>query len=73
MQNTRLVKKIEYIRSYLFVDNVTKPRILLNSTTGISILSLTNVNISNAGVYLCSSKNSITNDLQVQVSDYTCD
>ncbi|KAG5334508.1 PRTG protein, partial [Acromyrmex charruanus] len=49
-----------------YIDNVTKPRILLNSTTGISILSLINVNISNAGVYLCSSKNSITNDLQVQ-------
>jgi len=63
---------MEYIRLYLFADNVTKPRILLNSTTGISILSLTNVNISYAGVYLCSSKNSITNDLQVQVSDYIC-
>ncbi|XP_071629557.1 protogenin [Temnothorax longispinosus] len=49
-----------------YIDNITKPRILLNSTTGISILSLTNVNVSNAGVYLCSSKNSITNDLEVQ-------
>lgn len=52
----------------MFVDNVTKPRILLNSTTGISILSLTKVNVSNAGFYLCSSKSSITNDLEVQVS-----
>ncbi|EFN87203.1 Protogenin [Harpegnathos saltator] len=49
-----------------YIDNVTQPRILLNSTTGIGVLSLTNVNISNAGVYLCSSKNSITNDLEVQ-------
>lgn len=51
----------------LFSDNVTQPRILLNSTTGIGMLSLINVNVSNAGVYLCSSKNSITNDLEVQV------
>ncbi|XP_012233250.2 protogenin-like [Linepithema humile] len=49
-----------------YKDNVTQPRILFNSTTGIGILSLTNVNISNAGVYMCSSKNSITNDLEVQ-------
>ncbi|XP_032682628.1 protogenin-like isoform X1 [Odontomachus brunneus] len=49
-----------------YIDNVTQPRILLNSTTGIGILSLRNVNASNAGVYLCSSKNSITNDLEVQ-------
>lgn len=67
----RLVKKILFVRLILLVDNVTKPRILLNSTTGISVLSLTNVNVSNAGVYQCSSKNSITNDLEVQVSDYS--
>ncbi|XP_025993555.2 protogenin isoform X2 [Solenopsis invicta] len=49
-----------------YTDNVTKSRILLNSTTGISVLSLTKVNVSNAGVYQCSSKSSITNDLEVQ-------
>ncbi|CAL1676693.1 unnamed protein product [Lasius platythorax] len=49
-----------------YIDNVTQPRILLNSTIGIAILSLTNVNVSNAGVYSCSSKNVITNDLEVQ-------
>ncbi|XP_036143193.1 protogenin isoform X2 [Monomorium pharaonis] len=49
-----------------YIDNVTKPRILLNSTTGISLLSLTKVNVSNAGIYLCSSMNPITNDSEVQ-------
>ncbi|XP_011633791.1 protogenin-like [Pogonomyrmex barbatus] len=49
-----------------YIDNVTKPRILLNSTTGISKLSLRSVNVSDAGVYMCSSQNSITNDLEVQ-------
>jgi len=52
---------------FMFSANVTQPRILFNSTIGIAILSLTNVNVSNAGVYLCSSKNFITNDLEVQV------
>lgn len=51
----------------MFSDNVTQPRILLNSTIGIAILSLTNVNVSNAGIYLCSSKNVITNELEIQV------
>jgi hypothetical protein len=53
--------------SYSFSDNITQPRILLNST-GIGILSLKNVNISNAGVYLCSTKNSVTREFEVQVS-----
>lgn len=59
------------IRNYscLFSDNVTQPRILLNSTAGIGVLSLRNVSISNAGVYLCSAKNSLTNELKVQVRD----
>lgn len=56
-----------HLMTCLFLGNVTQPRVLLNSTTGVSILSLTNVNISKAGVYMCSSKNSISNDLEVQV------
>lgn len=52
----------------LFLDNITQPLILLNSTTGISVLSLKSANnISNTGVYTCSSKNLITNDIKVQV------
>lgn len=51
----------------MFSDNVTQPRILFNSTNGIAILPLTNVNVSNAGIYSCSSKNIITNDLEIQV------
>ncbi|KAM0737223.1 Protogenin [Formica fusca] len=49
-----------------YIDNVTQPRILFNSTNGIAILPLTNVNVSNAGIYSCSSKNIITNDLEIQ-------
>ncbi|XP_070525899.1 protogenin isoform X2 [Cardiocondyla obscurior] len=49
-----------------FIGNVTKPRIFFNSTTGVSILPLRNVNVSDAGIYQCSLKNSITNDLEVQ-------
>ncbi|RLU22847.1 hypothetical protein DMN91_005125 [Ooceraea biroi] len=48
-----------------YIDNVTQPRILLNST-GIGILSLRNVSISNAGIYLCSAKNSVTHEFEVQ-------
>ncbi|XP_047345008.1 protogenin-like isoform X2 [Vespa velutina] len=47
-------------------SNVPQPRILVNSTTGIAILELKNVSISDAGIYLCSSRNSITNDLEIQ-------
>ncbi|XP_046817800.1 protogenin-like isoform X3 [Vespa crabro] len=47
-------------------SNVPQPRILVNSTTGIAILQLKNVSISDAGIYLCSSRNSITNDLEIQ-------
>lgn len=57
---------------YKFLDNhnVAQPRILLNSSIGISILSLVNVSASDAGVYVCSVKNFVTNNVEIQVSYY---
>ncbi|KAK2586091.1 hypothetical protein KPH14_008375 [Odynerus spinipes] len=55
-----------FIPRYTSNSNVQQPRILVNSTTGIGILELKNVSISDAGIYHCSSKNSITNDLEIQ-------
>ncbi|XP_066594612.1 protogenin-like isoform X2 [Prorops nasuta] len=47
-------------------NNSTQPRIILNSTTGIVVLSLKNVTTSSAGIYICSMKNVITKSLEVQ-------
>ncbi|XP_015176412.1 PREDICTED: protogenin isoform X3 [Polistes dominula] len=55
-----------FIPRYTGNSNVPQPRILVNSTTGIAILELRNVSIFDAGIYTCSSKNSITNDLEIQ-------
>ncbi|KAG7213439.1 hypothetical protein KM043_002717 [Ampulex compressa] len=55
-----------FIPRYTDNINLEEPRILLNSSTGISILSLKNVTISNAGIYLCSTKNYVTNDMEIQ-------
>ncbi|XP_014611441.1 PREDICTED: protogenin-like [Polistes canadensis] len=54
-----------FIPRYTGNSNVPQPRILVNSTTGIAILELRNVSIFDAGIYVCSSKNS-TNDLEIQ-------
>lgn len=48
-------------------QNVAQPRILPNSSIGINILSLANVSVSDAGVYLCSTKTVDTNNLEIQV------
>ncbi|XP_076629376.1 protogenin B isoform X1 [Colletes latitarsis] len=55
-----------FIPRYTDNHNVAQPRILLNSSIGISILSLINVSVSDAGVYLCSTKNFVTNSLEIQ-------
>ncbi|XP_029047442.1 protogenin-like [Osmia bicornis bicornis] len=55
-----------FIPRYPDNNNVTQPRILLNSSIGISILSLINVSASDAGVYICSTKNFVTNNSEVQ-------
>ncbi|XP_076239545.1 protogenin B isoform X2 [Calliopsis andreniformis] len=55
-----------FIPRYTDNDIVAQPRILLNSSTGISILSLINVNVSDTGIYLCSAKNFLTNNLETQ-------
>ncbi|XP_017797169.1 PREDICTED: protogenin-like [Habropoda laboriosa] len=51
-----------------YTDNhiVAQPRILLNSSIGISILSLVNVSAFDAGVYICSTKNLITSNSEIQ-------
>ena len=51
-----------------YTDNhvVAQPRILLNSSVGISILSLINVSVSDTGVYKCSTKNSLPNNSEIQ-------
>ncbi|XP_017758579.1 PREDICTED: protogenin-like [Eufriesea mexicana] len=50
-----------------YTDNHNaQPRILLNSSIGISILSLVNVSASDAGVYVCSIKNFVTNNVEIQ-------
>ncbi|XP_057326352.1 protogenin-like isoform X2 [Microplitis mediator] len=46
--------------------NSAQPRILLNSTTGISILELKNVSIFHAGTYLCSVENVVTGAMEIQ-------
>lgn len=56
------------IYSFLGNHNVAQPRILLNSSIGITILSLVNVSASDAGVYVCSVKNFVTNNVKIQVS-----
>ncbi|XP_034940784.1 protogenin-like [Chelonus insularis] len=43
-----------------------QPRILLNSTTGISILTLKNVSIFQAGIYLCSTENAVNGAMEIQ-------
>uniref|UniRef100_V9IMH1 Protogenin n=1 Tax=Apis cerana TaxID=7461 RepID=V9IMH1_APICE len=55
-----------FIPRYIANHNVAQPRILLNSSIGISILSLVNVSVSDAGVYICSVKNFITNNVEIQ-------
>ncbi|KAI4495477.1 hypothetical protein M0802_008691 [Mischocyttarus mexicanus] len=55
-----------FIPRYTGNSNVPQPRTLVNSITGIAILELRNVSISDAGIYVCSSKNLITNDLEIQ-------
>ncbi|KAG6802324.1 protogenin-like isoform X1 [Apis mellifera caucasica] len=55
-----------FIPRYIANHNVAQPRILLNSSIGISILSLVNVSASDAGVYICSVKNFITNNVEIQ-------
>ncbi|XP_012138183.2 protogenin isoform X1 [Megachile rotundata] len=55
-----------FIPRYPDNNNVTQPRILLNSSIGISVLSLTNVSVSDAGVYVCSAKYFVTNNSDVQ-------
>ncbi|XP_015430760.1 PREDICTED: protogenin-like [Dufourea novaeangliae] len=55
-----------FIPRYIDNHTVAQPRILFNSSTGISILSLINVSVSDAGVYLCSLKNIVTNNSEIQ-------
>nr|XP_033336778.1 protogenin B-like [Megalopta genalis] len=55
-----------FIPRYTDTQNVAQPRILLNSSIGISILSLVNVSVSDAGIYLCSTKTIVTNNLEIQ-------
>ncbi|XP_017885613.1 protogenin-like [Ceratina calcarata] len=55
-----------FIPRYTDNHNVAQPRILLNSTIGISVLQLVNVSATDAGVYICSVKNLITNNVEIQ-------
>ncbi|XP_033362311.1 protogenin-like isoform X3 [Bombus vosnesenskii] len=55
-----------FIPRYTGNHNVAQPHILLNSSIGITILSLVNVSASDAGVYVCSIKNSVTNNVKIQ-------
>ncbi|XP_076296458.1 protogenin B-like isoform X3 [Lasioglossum baleicum] len=55
-----------FIPRYTDTQNVAQPRILPNSNIGINILSLVNVSVSDAGVYLCSTKTVDTNNLEIQ-------
>ncbi|XP_033200590.2 protogenin isoform X2 [Bombus vancouverensis nearcticus] len=55
-----------FIPRYTGNHNVAQPRISLNSSIGITILSLVNVSASDAGVYVCSVKNSVTNNVKIQ-------
>ncbi|XP_033336778.2 protogenin B isoform X1 [Megalopta genalis] len=55
-----------FIPRYTDTQNVAQPRILLNSSIGISILSLVNVSVPDAGIYLCSTKTIVTNNLEIQ-------
>lgn len=54
-----------------FTDNanVEQSRILLNSTRGISVLTLKNVSIYDAGTYLCSTENAVSG-MEIQVYIY---
>ncbi|CAL7934192.1 unnamed protein product [Xylocopa violacea] len=52
--------------THIYNHNVAQPRILLNSSIGINILSLVNVSASDAGIYICSVKNFITNNVEIQ-------
>ncbi|XP_011311706.1 protogenin B isoform X1 [Fopius arisanus] len=55
-----------FVPKYSDERNTVQNRILLNSTTGISVLALQNVSISDAGTYLCSTKNPLSSHLNIQ-------
>ncbi|XP_063995448.1 immunoglobulin superfamily DCC subclass member 4-like [Diachasmimorpha longicaudata] len=55
-----------FLPKYPDGSSTLQNRILLNSTTGISVLTLKNVSIYDAGTYLCSTKNAVSNGLEVQ-------
>ena len=46
--------------------NKTRPVFLLNSTTGISVLTLENVGPSDSGFYICSARNSYNGNMEYQ-------
>ncbi|XP_015114017.1 protogenin B [Diachasma alloeum] len=55
-----------FVPKYSDGSGTVQNRILLNSTNGISVLALKNVSTSDAGTYLCSTKNAVSNGLEVQ-------
>ncbi|XP_012283822.1 protogenin B isoform X2 [Orussus abietinus] len=55
-----------FIPRYADKTNLGQPRVLLNSTNGIGVLTLRNVSVHDAGVYLCSTKNSPNADPEIQ-------
>ncbi|XP_024942051.1 protogenin isoform X2 [Cephus cinctus] len=55
-----------FIPRYPDGTNFEQPRVLLNLTGGIGILSLKSVGVADAGIYLCAAKNSVNDAPQIQ-------